>query len=253
MSSNLPTEIWQHVFDQIIDHPSLAKASLICHSWRTLVFPRLFETITLFVEGGPWRNTDLRRGRTHAAVAPLVRRISVKTKDETDTLRVVSTRRIHQVGVAIACFPNVATIVIQSLWLNSTNDIFELIGPTKGISRELCLVDIVLTHVMPRKDDRGHDITSLIIRGSSTMAYMLSLISGESCLMHGLQRLQITFNTRHEDTFRLAFETLCSFLDDTRFALRDLILQFCSSSFPEIKLGEIDYMIVFEFRELTGP
>jgi hypothetical protein len=85
------------------------------------------------------------------------------------------------------------------------------------------------------------------------MAYMLSLISGESCLMTNLQRLQITFNTRHEDAFRWTFEYLCSFLDDPRFALRDLTLQFCSLSNPEIKLGKIGYMIMFEFRELTGP
>jgi hypothetical protein len=79
MYLTLPNELCYSILDRVSTRSSLLNASLVCHTWRDYLLPRLFEAITIFIERGPWEHPSCLESRELAVIAPHVRRVRLSS------------------------------------------------------------------------------------------------------------------------------------------------------------------------------
>jgi hypothetical protein len=227
MSLNVPTELCQQVCDEITDHSSLMQASLVSHSWRAYVLPRLFESITFNTMGGPWQESQFEIDQGLRSIIPLVRRVLIASLRQTSP-RDVSDSDLQQISGTIAALPNLEAIMIHDVRFNTVNSLLQLVGLADGASRglELSLVHAELTHATRPKTVPETDVISLSLCETSwrVLDSFFWFVSESSRIR--LCQLKMTYGSRHN--ILLLYDELCDLTRSSHYHLLDLALEFRS-------------------------
>jgi hypothetical protein len=79
MSRTLPIEFCHTILDCVSDQTTLLNASLVCRGWRDYLFLRLFESITIFIEKGPWQDSAYLESRALQTIAPYASSVTLSS------------------------------------------------------------------------------------------------------------------------------------------------------------------------------
>jgi hypothetical protein len=79
MSRTLPIELCHTILNCVSDQTTLLNASLVCRGWRDYLFLRLFESITIFIEKGPWQDSAYLESRALQTIAPYASSVTLSS------------------------------------------------------------------------------------------------------------------------------------------------------------------------------
>jgi hypothetical protein len=132
MIASLPIELWQAVLEHAPDS-LLLPVSLVCHAWRISVFERLFESLTILVEDGPWKDPGCAESPALIAIAPHVRRLRVTAANETEspesweTTAIFQAADVAQLARVLPSFPNLHILKIEAICFECEQDMDTLV------------------------------------------------------------------------------------------------------------------------------
>jgi hypothetical protein len=154
MIAPLPIELWQAVLEHAPDS-LLLPVSLVCHAWRISVFERLFGSLTILVEDGPWKDPGYAESPALIAIAPHARRLRVTAANETEspesweTTTIFQAADVAQLARVLPSFPNLRILDMKAICFECDQDMDTLV---KAVGNRLqCLeLDDVKPYGSPR-------------------------------------------------------------------------------------------------------
>jgi hypothetical protein len=157
MSRTLPIELCHTILDCVSDQTSLLNASLVCRGWRDYLFLRLFESITIFIEKGPWEDPAYLESRALQTIAPHVCSVTLSSirnpsiaRGEWKMLTDVTDHSLLQAIQAILpVLTNLSHIRFECVQLESCNMVYTMM---KAASRQPAHLELVNVDVIKPMD-----------------------------------------------------------------------------------------------------
>jgi hypothetical protein len=117
-SMRLPPELLHHISSCIDDLATFYSCSLTCRDWRELVKPRLFRTLTLFVEDARWNNLDAESTQALIRVGSYIHELRITTYAARG-IQVV--RNQASIESLLPFMPHLTSLLIYGVYFDSPN------------------------------------------------------------------------------------------------------------------------------------
>jgi hypothetical protein len=147
MTSSAPLEVWNAILDHTYDSNMLSAAS-VCRSWRAHLFSRLFRSLTIVVEHGPWKallctqTSEFRAIVSHVCEIQVVAANETESPEDWDTRRVFRTIDVGLLARILPMFDNLATLRIRAVCFECVDDLRALVVAARRILDCLELDDV---------------------------------------------------------------------------------------------------------------
>jgi hypothetical protein len=241
-----PTEIYDLIWAVLLEYGSLTllPCASVCSAWRTAILPRLFVSVTLFVEDLPRRLSDDESMTALRKIQHYTRTLSIKSRSDnkrTHWSRAASYAADHHVTVEarvtaaqhLPFFPQATKLVFQGIHFVSFEPFFpyiNLVGSAvthlhvRNMTCEPYDHDDINTDSMPLQLSLKprHSLQELIVECESEPLDLLPILqcTGVLASQTNLRRLQVTFFNTSD------LENLLSFLSSPTCSIRQLDMEF---------------------------
>jgi hypothetical protein len=160
MSRTLPIELCHTILDCVSYQTSLLDASLVCRGWREYLFLRLFASITIFIEKGPWEDPAYLESRAFQMIAPHICSVTLSSirnptipRGEWMMLTDTNGSLLQPIQAILPVLTNLSHLKFEYIQLKSCDMAYAIMKA--GASRQLAHFELVDVDIINPKDFYG--------------------------------------------------------------------------------------------------